>query len=257
MDMLNFLAFLPDDLKQRLRDGIVEFVASQAEKLSGGDQVSKVIRQLSSQATFNNAFDQAIERAIKRFQTDYIIQDEDLVESIITDRDFWKSKDVRQALMELVRRPGAWLEEERESINQHFADVLPQRINRDRVDRAVSFLLRCILEDLWTLPGLKEIREIYSLQFQKISAEAARSQVALLEAHLQATTQLSADVRQALLQLATMLEQHLLAAPFPRATVPSVLPHHNLFQPDYTRFVGRHKELNWLCRHLAPSDRVW
>ena len=34
-------------------------------------------------------------------------------------------------------------------------------------------------------------------------------------------------------------------------------PYHNLFQPDYTRFVGRQHELEWLRHRLSPHDRAW
>ncbi len=34
-------------------------------------------------------------------------------------------------------------------------------------------------------------------------------------------------------------------------------PYHNLPQPDYTTFVGRQRELEWLHQHLSPGDRAW
>lgn len=252
MDILD----LPADLKQRLRDGIVNIVAQQAEKVTG-EKTARVIRQLSSQAAFYNAFDKAMVSALERFRTAYTSVDEDLVEAVITDGVFWQSKDVRQALMTMINRPGSWLVSERETVIQHFVDVLPKRINRKRVDKTVTFFLCCVLEELWTLPGVSEIREIYSLQFQKLSTEAAHRQAALLEAHLQATTQLSADVREALLHLATTLEQRVLALPPSQPALPNAHPYHNLFQPDYSRFIGRQKELDWLRRRLSPSDRAW
>jgi tetratricopeptide (TPR) repeat protein len=250
------LDVIPNDLKRELLDGVVHFLVGQAEKM-GSDQIAKSIGNLSSQAAFQKAFDTSMERAIARFHTDYLVQDEDLVIAITTDGDFWKSKAVRQGLIALIKRPGAWLADEKEAVVQHFADVLPSRVNRERVDKAVNFFLRCVVEELWTLPGAKEIREVYSLQFQKIGAETARQQVALMEAQLQSTTQLSNDIRQALLQLTTMFEQHLLSAPTLPALLPSVRPYHNLPQPDYTRFVGRQKELDWLRQHLLLSDRTW
>ena len=248
---------LPDDLEQRLRDGIVETVARLAEKVPGGNKTSRVIRQLSTQAAFYTAFDTAITSARSRFVAEYTPRDEDLVEAIIYDGKFWESQDVRQALITMIQRPGSWTVNEREIVIQHFADVLPKRINRERVGKTVTFLLQCIVEELWTLPGISEIREIYNLQFQKIDAEAARKQIGLLEAQLQATTQLSGDVREGLLQLANILEQRLLAAPQIQPVLPSPRPYHNLFQPDYTRFVGRQHELEWLRRRLSPQDRAW
>jgi len=248
---------LPEDLKNRLRNAIVETVARQAEKMPGGDKTARTIRQLSSQAMFYNAFDQAIVNALTSFQAKYTAQDKDLVEAILADGNFWQSKDVRQALMTMINRPGAWVINERQTVIQHFADILPKRVNRERVDKAVAFFLGCILEELWTAPGVREIREIYSLQFQKIEAESARQQVTLLEAQLQATTQLSADIRQALLQLATTLEQHLLAAQPPQLALSPIHSYNNLPHPNYIHFVGRQKEWDILHQRLSPNDPVW
>jgi hypothetical protein len=250
------LDVIPDDLKRALLDGVVHFLVGQAERM-GGDQIASSISHLSSQAAFQKAFDASMEGAIARFRMEYMDQDEDLVIAITTDGDFWKSKAVRQRLMALIKRPSAWLADEKEAVVQHFVDVLPSRVNRERVEKAVNFFLRCVVEELWTLPGAREIREVYSLQFQKIGTQAARQQLALMEAQLQSTTQLSNDIRQALLRLTSMFEQRLLSAPTLQPLLPPVRPYHNLPQPDYTRFVGRQKELDWLRQHLLPSDRTW
>ena len=135
--------------------------------------------------------------------------------------------------------------------------MLPQRVNRERVDKAISFLLRCIAEELWSLPGAQEIREAYSIQFQELTAEAQREHVALARQQLQATTQLSADLRQTLLQLMTLVEQKTLAAQAPVAVLASPRPYHNLPYPTYTQFVGRDEELAWLRQRLSPTDRAW
>src|SRR5437016_415162 len=62
------LDFFPDDLKQELLNGIVDFVAGQAKKLLG-DEVAKKISTLSSQEAFNKTFDQAMKRAISDLAT--------------------------------------------------------------------------------------------------------------------------------------------------------------------------------------------
>ncbi len=121
----------------------------------------------------------------------------------------------------------------------------------------MTFLLRCIAEELWSLPGAHEIREAYSIQFQELTAEAQREQVALARQQLQATTQMSADLRQALLQLIALVEQKVLTAPAPVAILRSPRPYHNLPQPTYTQFVGRDEELAWLRQRLSPADRAW
>lgn len=248
---------LPDDLKQRIREHIVDFLAHQAEKMPGGESVAHTIRQLSSHATFYAAFDGSMKKAVQRFVAEYTIEDEDLVEALLSEGAFWQIKNVRQALITMLHRPGSWIVSERDIVVQHFADVLPKRVKRERVDKAVTFFLNCVLDELWTQPGVSEIREIYKLQFQKIEAEAARQQVALLEAQLAATTALGIDIRQAFLQLAAAFEQRLLTTRTPLPMLDITRPYHNLPQSDCVRFVGRSTELEWLRRRLAPTDRTW
>jgi hypothetical protein len=251
-----FFALFPEDLKRQLMDSLIGFVAEQAKRLVG-EHASEQIRRLSSEAAFLRAFDQALERGLRRFREEYVQEDEDLVHLLLNNRDLWRSSAVRQALRDLVSRPGAYLPEARGRILSSFADVLPERVNRERVDRAVSYLLRCIAEELWGLPGAREVREMYALQFQRITAEEARRQTGLIRAQLQALTELRQDVRHALLQLTDGLARQALAA----ASVPALpvrpRPYHNLPQPDYVRFVGREKEREWLRQRLSPRDRAW
>lgn len=254
--MLDPIQLIPARFKEKLADGLVELLAGSAERL-GGDQIAGNIRKLSSRGDLLQSIDHALETGIGRFIKDYMSQDEDLVETIQADDIFWQSEIVQDALVKLVGRPGAWLGEERETVLRHFETLLPQRVNRERVDKAISFLLRCIAEELWSLPGAQEIREAYSVQFQKLSAEAQREQVALARQQLQATTQLSADLRQALLQLIGLVEQKLLAAPALAFVLASPRLYHNLPHPIYTQFIGRDEELAWLRRRLSPADRAW
>lgn len=253
---MTLISFIPNDLKTQLLDNLVQFMARQAEKVVG-EQLGEKIRKLSSEGAFLDAFDKAMKSASDRFVIEYTPIDEDLVAVISADKTFWQSSQVRQALIQMVSRPGAWLAEERETLVQHFADVLPQRVNRERVDKAVAFFLRCVVEELWTLPGAKEVREVYRFQLEKLTAEGIRQQTALQQAQLQATVQLSRDVREALLQLTGALEQKALAAPTASAGLPRPRPYHNLPRPDYTRFVGREHELEWLRQRLSPHDRAW
>jgi hypothetical protein len=251
-----FFALFPEDLKRQLMDSLIGFVAEQVKRLVG-EQASEQIRRLSSEAAFLRAFDQALERGLRRFREEYAREDEDLVPLLLNNRNLWRSPAVRQALRDLVSRPGAYLPEARGRILASFADVLPERVNRERVDRAVSFLLRCIAEELWGLPGAREVREMYALQFQRITAEEARRQTDLIRAQLQALTELRQDVRHALLQLTDGLARQAMAA----ASVPALpvrpRPYHNLPQPDYVRFVGREREREWLRQRLSPRDRAW
>ncbi len=253
---MSILSLIPDEVKQKLLDGVVGVLVQQAER-HGGDKLAATISRLSSQSAFNEAFTSAMQHAVDRFTAEYSDRDEDLVNAILADRTFWQAKEIQQALISLISRPGAWLVDQQEAVLQHFTDILPHRRNRERVDKAVAFFLNCIVEELWTLPGAKEIRTIYGLQFQKIASEAARQQVALLEAQLQATTQLDSTIRQALLQLAMTLEQRLLIPQAPQTVFHGPRFYHNLPYPDYAHFVGRQGELNWLRQRLSSQERAW
>lgn len=100
-------------------------------------------------------------------------------------------KRYRQALKTVLKQPGACLDEEREAVGHSFTAVLPERINRERVNRAVAYLLKCLAQELRHLPVLLPI---YSQQFQRITAESSREQVALQKAQLQALTGLNTGV---------------------------------------------------------------
>lgn len=250
------LAFIPDALKERMLDVLIDFVASQGEKFFDSRFGDK-IRGLSSQGAVRQAFDEALARAFTRFQQEYIEQDEDLVADLAAIPDFWQNTEVRKALLQIVSRPRSWNADEQATVAQHFETVLPQRRNRQRVDQAIAYLLRCVAEEVWNIPAAKEIREIYALQTQRVSAEALQRQVALLEANLNATTQISGDIREALLQLIQAQQRQLLSTSAEPAALPPPRPWDNLPQPHYARFVGRERELAWLRQRLSPQDRVW
>ncbi|MFZ2205524.1 MAG: NB-ARC domain-containing protein [Minisyncoccia bacterium] len=248
--------FIPDQLKINVTDFLVNLLADFAVKFAD-EQIAGKIKKLSSEGEFYNSVEKAINKGLERFVSQYTLQDEDLVESIIQDEEFLKSESIQIELVRLIRRPGAWQPEERNNLDHYFEDVLPHRVNKERVKKAVDFLLRCIVEELWTLPGTKEIREIYALQFQKISTEAVLEHVELAKIHIESMTQINFEIRQALIQLTTTLGTNLLNASPIALTLPHPKPYHNLPQPDYTNFIGRERELSWLRHRLLPFDRSW
>ncbi len=251
MDPLKVLNLVPLHLKTKVVDTIVESIAQQAEKLD--PKIARIIRKFLSNATLNESFEKAIENAIKRFVDEYTEKDEDIVAAIQNDSSFWQSKTVEKALITLVSRPGAYLIDERGSIVQHFEDVLPHRINRKRVDEAVTYFLRCVAEELWTLPGTKEIRDVYSLQFQRISTEAVREQVVLSRKQLEATAILGKEVQQALLRFTELAEQHFLTSAPLAGELPLPKPYQNLIPKNYTKFIGREEEINKLMKFISPE----
>jgi hypothetical protein len=250
------LSFIPDSLKQAMVDGLVNFLANQADKLSDGTLGAR-LRGLASDGALRKSMEQALQRATARFEREYADTDEDLVAAIKADKSFWVQAEVRQAIIELVARPGGWGEAEREAVLAHFAAVLPERRNRERVDRAVTQLLRCVAEEIWAIPAAKEIREIYTLQLQRHSAETLARQVELAEQRLQTSQADTNELRAAVLALLGQQRQQLLLAPPAPLAPPSVRPQHNLPPDDGAPFVGREAERARLRQLLSPADRAW
>ena len=245
----DLLQLVPDNLRQQALDALVDVLSGQAQKFAG-DEVAGKIKKLRSDAAFQHAFEQGMARALRRFVEAYQEIDEDLVAAVAQDKGFFHNKEVQAALLAVLKRPGAYLDEEREVIDHSFTTVLPGRINRERVDKAVVYLLKCLAEELWHLP---QLAPVYSLQFQRITAESAREQVAIQKAQLQALASLGAGVREALLQLTgAIAEQKLLPAGDGPALPPSPKVYHNLPQPDYGEFVGREQEFQQVLNILRP-----
>jgi len=249
MSVLDILNLIPKSLQQEIVDGLVDVLSKQAEKVLG-DQFADKIKKLRSDAGFVQAFQAGLRRAADRFVQEYQEEDEDLVRAIAADEGFFKNRQVQQALLAIIRKPGAYLADERETVLESFESVLPERRNRQRVDRAVTAFLTYLAEEVWALP---ELQGVYALQFQRMTAEAIRQQVALQKAQLQATAGLSADFREALIQLTGALaQQRLLAGNQPPALPAPPQVHHNLPQPDYGTFIGREEELAQVHRILRP-----
>lgn len=240
---VNLVGWLPASLKQQLIDSLVTFVADQAQKVLG-DEVSHALKRLRSDAAFQDAVDKGLQEATDRFVREYTAEDEDLVAAIAHDADFWKAKSVREALLEIVRHPGVYLTEERRILAQSFADVLRQRVNRERVDRAVAFYLRCVAEALW---HLEPLRPMYELQMQRLSVERATEMVQELRG-------MRADVQGAMVALVQAIgEQQKLLAASGRLGLPEPKKvYHNLPHPDFGHFIGREEELAQVHSILRP-----
>lgn len=252
MSFFDILNLIPDSLQQQILDTLVDFVSGQAKKLLG-DQVFNQIKKLRSDAAFAQAFQESLHRAVERFAREYEQEDEDLVAAIVADDSFFQNEQVQKALLTIIKKPGVYLAGERETVLQSFETVLPGRKNRQRVDRAVTFFLKCLAEELWALP---ELQGVYSLQFARMTAEATRQQVELQKAQLQAAAGLSADIREALLQLTdAVAQQKLLPGPETPALPAPPSVYHNLPQPDYGTFVGREDELEQVHQLLSPESR--
>ncbi|MBI5294604.1 MAG: AAA family ATPase [Chloroflexi bacterium] len=249
---INILEFIPQELRQQAQNALVDFVSEQAKKFVSNGTADK-LKQLRSDGAFRRQFDKGLDRAIKRFSEEYYDQDEVLVETITQEKDLFKNPEVKQALMTMLKSPGSYLADEGDVVAQTFDSVLPGRKNRERVNKAMMYLLRCLVEELWHLP---ELQPVYSLQFQKITAEAMKQQVELQKGQLQALVGVNEGVRQALLQLTDAIgkKEMLLSGETPQEEFKQSIIH-NLPQPDYGKFVGREKEIEQILGILQPYPR--
>lgn len=242
------LSWIPEATKQQVTDGILDYLGEGARKTLG-NKAGDLVAKLKSDAGFQRAVDEGLARGTDRFLREYVEQDEDLVTAIEADRDFWQTRSVRDTLLTILRRPGRWESKDWEAVAERFSDVLPQRRNRERVDRAVRFYLQCIAEELWHLP---ELRPIYEMQLQRISVDRAQEMVHELHG-------MRTDLQQALLVLVQGFaeQQKLISSTTPLALAAPPKVYHNLPNRDYGHFVGRERELANLRELLTPDSRAW
>lgn len=240
--------FIPTTLQQKAKDELVNFVTEQMKRYVS-DKAAEFIKKLHTDAVFQSEFKKGLQKASRRFVNEYILEDEDLVEEIAKDSSIFEDEEVQEALLTIIRNPGRYLASQQALIEQSFDNILPHRRNRDRVNRAITFFLKCLAEEVWNLP---ELRPIYELQFQRVTAESVHEQLAVQKAQLQILTGLDMSIRETLYELTTKLaEKKLLASQ--NATV-STTRHfkHNLPQPTYGHFIGRQTELAQVVRLLRP-----
>jgi len=246
---MGVIDWIPASFREKAVNVVVDFVSEQAKKHLSEEMAGR-IKKMRSDAGFQKAFEEGLQRAAQRFSDEYERQDEDLAAALRNAPEFFENEQVQVALIKILKNPGAYLSDERTLLAQTFDSVLPTRKNRDRVNNAVSYFLRCLAEELCHLP---ELQPIYSFQFQRITAEALRQQAEMQRVQLQALAGMNVGMRDALLQLTDKLvEQKALpgGAAYMLPERPKV--YHNLPQPDYGHFVGRDAELKKINDILRP-----
>jgi len=273
MSNLPIIDLVPESLRQRAIDSTIDFVANQAEKLLGR-KAGETIRHLHSEASFRESFNAGLERALNRFFEEYRLQDEDLAAALEKETDLFQNQDVQKALLHILQQPDIYLESDQAVVLNSFNNVLPSRLNRERVDRAVSRFVICLAREVWNLP---ELREVYMALYAKGTYEASQEQVVLQRSQiglqqeqiglqrgqlflqqesLRALAGLEVGIRDTVLQLtAAIQQQKLLTARAEKALPSPKKVYHNLPRPDYARFVGRQKELEKVHSLLLPETR--
>src|SRR5262245_46838887 len=212
-----------------------------------GELFGESLEQMLDKRALMRSLDAAVKRAEQRFASEYRAQDAELADALATQTRFADLPSVQAALRELVTRPFHDPTAPVAALQRSFADVLPERAERARVDAAVRAYLGYLGQEALYVP---QLQQLYALSFQKTSAESSRRIAVSAEALVQGIDELRADMR----QLPAPPPLAALAAPaHPLAERPR--PWHNLPQRSSVRFVGRKEELEQLNRLLLPYPR--
>ncbi len=122
----------------------------------------------------------AVKRAADRFAREYRSQDAELADALTQQTHFADLPSVRAALSDLVGRPFHDPIAPIAVIQRSFAEVLPDRVDRARIDAAVATFLSYLGQEVLYIP---QLQQLYALAFQKTSAESNR-QIAASTAEL-------------------------------------------------------------------------
>jgi tetratricopeptide (TPR) repeat protein len=212
-----------------------------------GELFGESAEQMLDKRALKRSLDAAVRRAEQRFTSEFRAQDAELTDALAIQTRFADLPSVKAALRELLTRPFHDPAAPVAALQRSFADVLPERADRARVDAAVRAFLSYLGQEALYIP---QLQQLYALSFQKSSAENSRRIAASAEALVQGIGDLRADMRQL---PATSTSAALPAPTHPTAERPR--PWHNLPQRSYARFVGRKDELEQLNRLLLPYPR--
>ena len=212
-----------------------------------GEVFGETIEQKLDRRAMLRELSAAVARAEARFAHEYREQDAELADALSTQTRFADLPSVQMALRELLTRPFHDPKQSVTALRRSFADVLPEHLDRARVDAAVQAFLGYLGQEVLYIP---QLRELYALAFQKMSVEHSRRTADHAAALVQGMQGLRDEVRQ------IAAAPPLVALPLPVAPpARRPLPWHNLPQRSYTRFVGRQAELEKLTQLLLPHPR--
>ena len=211
--------------------------------ISPDSRWGKLMRSFRSDAEFHAAFEHALKHAVERFVAEY--SDKELASALIHSTHFWDLPQVQNALKEIIRRPSSYLETERNILFASFADVLPA-VEPDRVERTVSFFMRCLAQEVITIPQLAPIYQVY---LQKVSLDQGQQMVSALR-------ELQADQRQWMTGLIELVSQGqlLLASPDNLSNMRTIPKIHQNLPPLFGDFLGREDDV---ARILDGLQSQW
>ncbi len=211
-----------------------------------GELFGETLTERLERRALGRALDAAVTRAAQRFAESYSGRDAELTDALTRQTRFADLPSVRAAMRDLLTRPFHDPSAPVAALRRSFADVLPEQLDRARVDAAVQTFLQLLGQEVLYIP---QLRDLYALAFQKASAEHARTAADHTAALLDTMRELRGDMR-----LLTSAGQPP-ALPAPEQPAAPTRPRHNLPQRSYAQFIGRQTELRDLERLMLPHPR--
>jgi hypothetical protein len=202
------------------------------------------IKSMLDEQSMNRALISAVNRAEVTFARDYHAIDAELTSALIAQTRFADVPSVQAALKDMLTHPFHDPAQTVIVLQRSFHDVLPERTDRTRVDQVVTTFLHYLGQEVLYIP---QLQHLYTLAFQKGSAESSRAIAANTAALVESMRDLREDIQQlpAAMNLSALpisLEQE----------IEHSQPLHNLPQRPYTHFVGRETELLKLTQLMHP-----
>ncbi len=240
---------------------IMSFAAEQMKRYVG-DTIATKWNDLRAEKAFRKQFEEAIIRATQRFVKEYEMKDEDLVRELTKNQEIFMNKEVQEALLRLIKYPTSYQPHEQRFLMYEFASVLPNRKNRERVNRAVSYFLWCLVQEIWQIP---ELRPVYMLLSQVDIAVTSRQQLIMLKEQIEKMEEIQgvgqeiAEIVKASMDklLGVITEERQPNVHLPNASVVTSKVRHNLPRPGYDEFVGRAEEIQKIFNLLRPTSRPY
>ena len=135
------------------------------------DLFGESLAERADRRALQRALEVAVIRAERQFATEYAAHDPELATALTSNTRFADLPSVRAALRELLARPFHDPGGAVGVLRGSFADVLPERVERARVDAAVKAFLAALGREVLYIP---QLRELYALSFGKQSPPRPR-----------------------------------------------------------------------------------
>ncbi len=177
---------------------MIEFFVGSLSNAIGellADQFGETLTGWAERRALSRAVDAAVSKAERQLVADYSPHDPELVAALTRDTHFADLPSVRAALRAMLTQPFHDPAGAVAALRQSFSDVLPDTVDRARVDALVRAFLSALGQEVLYIP---QLRELYALSFQKVSAESGRATAANTAAaagHLAAVAEGNAQSR--------------------------------------------------------------